>query len=170
MKILTMLKQNFLLFCYNSSLILGIIVIDQFSKWYFIDYFSHTNEYIEVTSFLKLTYSWNYGISFGLFSNYYHYSNIIFVIINTIVTGYLWLLLYKSKSKLSFWGYSCLVGGAIGNIIDRLYRGAVFDFICVYLKAYNFPIFNLADSFISLGVILILYEYYKQKNLLNKTI
>jgi signal peptidase II len=69
----------------------------------------------------------------------------------------------KSKSVISFLGYSCIIGGAIGNVIDRVFRGAVFDFIYFHYQDYGFPIFNLADSFISLGVIILIYDYWCQK-------
>jgi signal peptidase II len=118
---------------------------------------------LKVASFLEMVYSWNYGISFGMFKNYYQYSNAVFIVLNSLITAYLWYIMLKCKSALTFLGYSCIIGGAISNVIDRLFRGAVFDFIYFHYGDYSFPIFNLADSFISIGVAVLIYDYYKVK-------
>ncbi|KAJ6644825.1 UDP-N-acetylmuramoylalanine--D-glutamate ligase, partial [Pseudolycoriella hygida] len=118
---------------------------------------------LQVTSFLDIVYSWNYGISFGLFRNYYQYSNMLFMVLNSAIIAYLWGILMRATSILGFVGYSFVVGGAVGNLIDRFINGAVFDFIYLHYKEMGFPVFNLADSFISLGVIILLYDYYQTK-------
>jgi signal peptidase II len=82
---------------------------------------------------------------------------------NVIITSYIWYLLLKCKNALEFVGYSFIIGGAIGNLIDRIYRGAVFDFIYIHYKQYGFSVFNLADSFITLGALCIVSFYYKER-------
>ena len=118
---------------------------------------------IEVTSFFDFAYSWNHGISFGLFGGYAQHSNILFIVLNIIITAYLWYQLFKYKSPASFAGYSLIIGGAIGNIIDRILQGAVFDFLHFHYGDYSFPVFNVADAFISVGAAILIYDYYKSK-------
>lgn len=141
-----------------------LVIIDQLIKWWFIGYLrNRTGLTLEITSFLDMVYSWNYGISFGLLRNYYQYSNMLFLVLNSAITIYLWSILVRSKSVIEFIGYSFVVGGAMGNLIDRFINGAVFDFIYFHYNNVGFPIFNLADSFISLGAIISLYDYYQTK-------
>lgn len=117
---------------------------------------------LDITSFFGFVYSWNYGISFGLFGQYYQYSNIAFIILNFFIVFYLIYILYKSNSLLQWYGYIFVIGGALGNLVDRLYNGAVFDFLYLHMNGYHFPIFNMADVFISFGVSCILYDMYKK--------
>ncbi len=161
------LKKKYLIIYHSSKWAIKLAILDQVTKWWFISYLQQQQGMIaKVNSFFEFVYVWNYGISFGAFTDQYQYSNNVFIVINTLITAYLWSLLLKCKSVLSFMGYSLLIGGAIGNIIDRFYRGAVFDFIHVHYNEYSFPVFNLADSFISIGVMLIIYDYYKIKKLI----
>ncbi|WPY00959.1 Lipoprotein signal peptidase [Candidatus Trichorickettsia mobilis] len=158
--------RNHVFIIYRAfSIIIKLILIDQAIKWWFISYLiQQPARLLRVTSFLDIVYVWNYGISFGIFKNYLQYSNIVFIVLNSIIILYLCYGLLKLKSVTSFWGYSFIIGGAIGNVIDRCYRGAVFDFICFhYQNNYWFPVFNLADSFIFIGVMLVLYDLYKTK-------
>ena len=158
------LKKKVLIICRSSNIITKLAVIDQITKWWFISYLPQKiGLTLKVTSFLEIVYSWNHGISFGMFKKYYQYSNIIFILLNSLITAYLWSLMLRCKSALPFLGYSCVISGAIGNIIDRIFRGAVFDFIYFHYGDYGFPVFNLADSFISIGVAVLIYDYYKPK-------
>lgn len=117
----------------------------------------------KVTSFFQLVYVWNYGISFGLFKEYYQYSNLLFGIGNSLIVAYVFYLVLRCYSYFSFLGYSFIIGGAVGNLLDRFIRGAVFDFLYFHYKGFGLFIFNLADSFISIGVALIIYDFYKEK-------
>jgi signal peptidase II len=164
MQISLELKKNFLIFLHSSKLIIKLVLIDQISKWYFINFLKQKPTLsASITPFLDATYAWNYGISFGMFKDYHQYSNILFIFLNSLITIYLWRIIFKFKSIISFIGYSFIIGGAVGNIIDRIYRGAVFDFIHFHYGDYSFPIFNLADAFISCGAALLIYDHYKSK-------
>lgn len=150
-------QKKFLYFIFLSVL---FIFLDQASKTFLITYLKEKPGYmIEMMPMLNIVYAWNYGISFGLFRNYYQYSNYAFLILNSIIILYLCYLTIKSESCLSFIGFSTIVGGALGNLIDRIFRGAVFDFLHFYYKDFSFPAFNLADSFITLGAGLLIWEY-----------
>jgi len=125
---------------------------------------------IKVNSFFDIVYVWNYGISFGIFKNYYQYSNFALLAVNSLIVAYLFYIQLKCKSVLSFVGYSLVIGGAIGNLVDRILRGAVFDFIYFHYKEFGFPVFNLADSFISIGVMFLLYDHYKTKKMIEENL
>ena len=133
---------------YKSTLLIIILVIlDQLSKIYFI------GKDIKLFSFLSLTYVKNTGISFGIFQGY----NLLFIFL-TLLVILLVLYIYKKNSKYSL-PLNLILAGAIGNLIDRIFRGFVIDFI-------NFkfwPVFNLADSLIVIGALLLVYKLLKEK-------
>ena len=138
---------------------LTLVAIDYYSKDLVAGYLEHTKGYVkDVTSFFGLVHSWNYGISFGLFSHYYQYSNLVFMVLNFLIVMYLCFLLHHSSTVASLAGYSLIIGGALGNLLDRVVNGAVFDFLYFHLWQYHFPVFNLADVFISLGVVVLIYD------------
>lgn len=154
-----------------SYIIIILVIIDQVSKSYLIHILPNTsNRIISLTSFLDIVYIWNYGISFGILRDYYQYSNMLFMILNSLIVLYLYYHITIINTLISFLGYSVIIGGALGNLIDRFFRGAVFDFICFYYKDIFFPIFNLADSFIFIGVLLVLFDNYFNKQLINKNV
>lgn len=137
-----------------------LISLDQISKTYLISYLKTQAHFIlEITPFLDFVYAWNYGVSFGLFKQYYQYSNYALLALNSLIVIYLGNMLLKSESKLSIWGLNFIIGGAIGNLVDRGIRGAVFDFIYFNYEDLAFPAFNLADSFITIGAVIFIYDY-----------
>ncbi len=169
MRIPSIFKKILLIIRQSSRIIVKLVIIDQLVKWYFINYLrGKIGLTLEVTSFLDMVYIWNYGISFGILRNYYQYSNILFIVVNSALIAYLWYILLKCKTMPSFVGCSFFIGGAIGNLIDRFVHGAVFDFIYFHYKDFGFPVFNLADSFISLGAIFLLHDYYKTKKIVEQ--
>ena len=159
-----MLKKNFLSF----FLIIIIFCIDRVSKFLIIQSSSSYGEMnINVTSFLNLNLIWNDGIAFGLFSfdQNLHY-NILTIFICLVILIIVWLMLNsKGLEQLSF---IMIVGGSLGNIFDRFYYSAVPDFIDIHFNNYHWFIFNVADIFITLGIMfLITIEIFgtkKKKN------
>ncbi|KJV83678.1 signal peptidase (SPase) II family protein [Orientia tsutsugamushi str. UT76] len=143
------------------SLIFGIqlLIIDQLVKSFFINFLKKTPEIaISIFKYFKISYVWNYGISFGIFNYYYDISNNFFLIVNTIIVLCICYLITKAKKLLQFNAYMLIIIGGTSNIIDRMLYGAVFDFIDIYLI-----IFNLADLYIFVGTILLViyYSYYE---------
>jgi signal peptidase II len=128
--------------------------------------FTQNNDqfFIEVTSFLNFNLIWNKGIAFGLFSfdekSYYNYMSILIVIITIIV----FFLMIRSQGKEKI-GFSMIVGGSLGNLFDRLVYSSVPDFIDIHINNYHWFIFNVADIFITIGVMLLIYSeiYLKEK-------
>jgi len=149
-----------------SSLIIVFIIffLDRVSKYIILNLSQTQNEFnFSLTTFLDFNLVWNSGIAFGLFSfdqNIYY--NLITSIIVSVTLILTWLAL-KSQGleKISF---LMIIGGSLGNIFDRLYYSSVIDFIDINYNNFHWFIFNVADIFISLGVIiLIILEFLKPK-------
>ena len=154
--ILKFFNKNF----YISFLIVVLIYfLDRLSKIYVIQ-LDKNNFGSEIfnSSYLNIVLIWNKGIAFGLFSfNETHLYNILSLIISIIVI----IVIIMSLRTQGFKRYSLLmvVGGALGNLYDRIFFNAVPDFIDFHIGEFHWFIFNVADMFISLGVIfMILYE------------
>ena len=147
-----------------TLIIFAIFFIDQISKKYIIGYFDGNNSLIYINSFLNFDLIWNNGIAFGLlgFENSNLYNLITIVIILVIL-----MLLYiiKETNNFNIYFYSMIVGGALGNLVDRINFSAVPDFIDFHLGQYHWFVFNVADIFISTGVIcLIIAEIFIKNN------
>ena len=159
-----MIKRIFLI---KFLIIFSIFLIDQVSKYYIINIFEFQNEAIYLSSFLNLQLIWNEGIAFGLlsFENDLYYNSITFVIIIVIL---ILLFLIKNDDQYSYF-YSIIVGGALGNLIDRIRYSSVPDFIDFHISNFHWFVFNIADIFVSLGVIcLIVAEIFFNKNINEK--
>ncbi len=160
-----MLKKHLV----DFSIIIFIFLFDRASKLLIINSAVGSEEYsINVTSFLNLTLIWNEGVAFGLFSfNEKLYYNLLtgFIVLITVII--IWLM-FKSKGfeRLSF---MMIIGGSLGNILDRIYYSAVPDFIDIHINNFHWFIFNVADIFITLGIIcLISYEILSDKKVKNE--
>ena len=156
-----MIKKNI----WNLIFILSIFVADRLSKILIINSAETFGELdIYVTSFLNFNLIWNDGIAFGLFSFekkiYYNFLTILIVLITLII---LWMITRTEKiEKLAF---MMVFGGSIGNIFDRLYYSSVPDFIDIHFNNFHWFIFNVADIFITVGVLLLIFtEFFKLKN------
>lgn len=107
---------------------------------------------IPVTSFFNLALGYNRGISFGLFASDSIYSPYVLSAIALLIAASLTVWLWRNDHPFQKFGLAAVVGGAIGNAIDRLEDGAVTDFLDFYVGAYHWPAFNLADAAIVSGV------------------
>ena len=157
-----MLKKKITIF-YIAAL---IFTLDRLSKYYVLKLSNSVEEFnIPVTSFLNFNLVWNNGIAFGLFSfNEQFYYNIITLLI-VIITLVILFFAIKSNGVEKI-GFSMIFGGSLGNIFDRLYYSAVVDFIDFHINNIHWFIFNIADIFISFGVIiLITIEFFGRKKI-----
>ncbi len=148
----------------NFFFVLIVFGIDRVSKFLVIKFAGINNQLnINVTQFLDINLIWNEGIAFGLFSfdqNIYYNLLTIFIFIIILVIIY---LMFKSQGWEKF-GYLLIVGGSLGNIFDRVYYSAVPDFIDIYFNNFHWFIFNVADIFITMGVIILIsLEVFKKK-------
>ena len=138
-----------------------VILVDFFSK-YIVSKLMTLNETINlIDNFFRITYVKNTGAAFSIFSN----NTILVIIISVVVIGFLLFYIYKNKgnNKLENVSYAFILGGAISNLIDRLVYGYVIDFLDFEILSYNAPIFNLADTFIVIGVILFLINTLRSR-------
>jgi signal peptidase II len=129
----------------------GVIALDQVSKNHFIELLgSGADKELVILPFLKMVYSWNKGVAFGIFATAQN-SNSIFLITSLCIIGFLMFLLTRADKKLETLSYTLIISGAVGNILDRIRYGKVFDFICLHVGSYSWPAFNVADAAISCG-------------------
>ena len=155
--------NNYKRFFSISATIVLILFFDQLSKIFIINYFQTNNSIIYLTSFLNFELIWNEGIAFGLLSfensKVYNFISIIILLVVLIIL----FVIYKTKNYTVYF-YSMIVGGALGNLIDRVRYSSVPDFIDFHIREFHWFIFNIADIFISIGVIcLIMVEIFGQK-------
>ena len=159
-----MLKINFKKFFLYSAIVILIFILDRISKLYILNSVEINNEVnIYIFSFLKLYLIWNKGIAFGLFSfeqnSFYNFITILIIVINLVIL----IMIIKSNGIKSYF-LMFILGGSSGNLFDRLYYSAVPDFIDFHINDFHWFIFNVADVFISVGVIcLIIVEFFFNK-------
>ena len=159
------------LFVKKSTIYFGIILFiflaDRISKLYILSILEDLgNVDININSYINLILVWNSGIGFGLLSfdqlEMYNLMTILIIFINLLIV----YLIIKSKDKSAYF-FLIILGGSLGNLFDRIYYSAVPDFIDISYKGYHWFVFNVADIFISLGIICLIFAEllnYKKKN------
>jgi signal peptidase II len=111
-----------------------------------------------ITPFLNLVTVWNHGVSFGFLAGHDAWRLYFLVGLALILVAIMAVWLWRAQGRLLIVALSMIIGGAFGNIIDRLRFGAVADFIDFHIGGWHYPAFNLADSFIVIGVALIMLD------------
>lgn len=140
-----------------------ILILDQLSKYYvYYDVLANTDG-VAVTSFFSIIRAWNTGVSFSLFDSHGVAGVIGLSLLSLVIVGFLFNWLRKETSRFVQLAIGFIIGGAIGNVIDRVLFGAVFDFLDVYWKTYHWPTFNIADSFICIGAFMIIFHSFFAK-------
>ena len=147
------------------SIIFLIFILDRISKTYVINLFNETQfESIYLLNFLNIYFIWNEGIAFGLlnFNNDLIYNSITLLIILISLT--ILYLAFKNRNYTGFF-FAMILGGSLGNLFDRIKFSAVPDFIDIHIGNYHWFIFNVADIFISLGIICLIFVelFYNKK-------
>ena len=141
------------------------LVLDQASKlWLLFVFELGRHGAVQVTPFFDLVLAWNTGISYGWFQSTSELGQWVLLAIKALAVVLLAVWMARSKSRLAVIGLGLIIGGAIGNAIDRLLYGAVVDFALLHAeiagKTYNWYVFNLADVAIVAGVIGLLYDSF----------
>jgi signal peptidase II len=147
---------------YWLALSLVIVLLDQLTKR-LVEGHLLVFEMIPLLPSLNLTLTYNTGAAFSFLADQGGWQRWFFVTLAVGVTGVMavWLNRLRSQERLTAASLSFIIGGAVGNLIDRLWTGRVVDFIDVYYDRWHWPAFNLADSAITLGVILMLVETFR---------
>ncbi|MBC8590444.1 signal peptidase II [Wansuia hejianensis] len=137
-------------------LTIGIIILDQISKLAAIKYLKNKGSYIIIENFFEFSYVENRGAAFGILQQKRMFFIIITITVIVLLSFYL-LKYYHELNKYSTIAFAILIGGAIGNFIDRVRLGYVVDFISFKLmNSYNFPVFNIADIAIVISTFIII--------------
>lgn len=147
--------KNWHLVVYAFACAFCILITDQYSKWMVLNVIMQPPQSVPIAPFINFDLVWNKGMTFGMLHNDHDYMRYIFVLAAGIIA--LWLLswLWRTEDRWTGFAIGLILGGAIGNIIDRFRFGAVVDFIHVSFYPW---VFNVADSAIVIGVGILLLE------------
>ena len=146
---------------YIFCIVIFTLFLDQVSKRIVVENIEIFANNLEISKYFNLVYVENKGVSFGMFSE--HDKSFYFGILSMLVSVYIIYLLAKSKDLIESLGLSLILGGAIGNGVDRLYYGYVVDFIDLHLNNLHWPAFNFADTFITFGAIVFVFSIIANK-------
>lgn len=138
-----------------------VVVADQATKWLILQTMAHGTA-LPVTDFFKLVLVYNPGAAFSFLADQPGWQRWFFVTLAVVICGWLFALLRRHRDEFALpLAFSLIIGGAIGNVIDRVIHGAVVDFLYFHVGRYGWPAFNLADSAITVGVVLMLWSQFR---------
>lgn len=150
---------------YNILIIFALmwIIVDQSTKWLIVRNFPLYDGFAVIPHFFNIIHVRNYGAAFGFLNNPETDWQFWFFVLVTVFA--LWVIVYFMRkmpySRMLSFGFSCILGGALGNFIDRVRLRYVIDFLDFYYKSWHWPVFNVADIAICLGTVLVAYIFYK---------
>ncbi|MEI5906101.1 signal peptidase II [Bacillus spongiae] len=140
---------------------LFVVLLDQFTKWLIVQRVNLGEQIKVIEDVLYITSHRNKGAAWGILEGQMWFFYIVTVI---VVAGIVYFLQKEAKGKrLYSISLAFILGGAIGNFIDRVFRGSVVDFINTYIFTYDFPIFNIADAALTIGVVLLIIVMFKEE-------
>jgi len=142
------------------AMALVVLGLDQLSKYWLLIWLANKGGWIKLTGFFNLVTVWNRGISFGFFQSG-EIGRWLLVSFSSLVCLGLGIWLWRQTRPWPVLALAMVIGGALGNIIDRILRGAVADFFDFHVMGYHWPAFNFADSAITIGVGMLLYDSFR---------
>jgi signal peptidase II len=143
----------------GGAIALAVILVDQIVKAGVLSYSARPDvDPRPLTPFLDLTLRWNRGISFSLFAGDSAAGQAVLLAVTLAATGLLAWWLFRSRSVLPAVGLGLIIGGALGNAIDRVAHGAVIDYLDLHAFGRHFFVFNAADAAINVGVALLILD------------
>jgi signal peptidase II len=139
----------------------AVVIADQLTKWAAVSYLSMERE-VPVLPFLNLVLAYNRGAAFGFLNNAGGWQNLLFIAIAVLATGIILYMLSRpaGRERQVAIGLVLILGGAVGNVIDRVVYGHVVDFIKLYYQSWYWPVFNVADSSITIGAVLLVLDSF----------
>lgn len=140
-----------------------IIVLDQFTKVVMSNWLE-LYQTVAVMPYFNFTLAHNSGAAFSFLAGAGGWQRWFFIVLALVVSAVLvvWLSRLKAAAKMEAIAISLIIGGAIGNVLDRFFHGYVIDFIDVYVGSYHWPAFNIADTAICIGAILLVLDSFKK--------
>ena len=146
----------------------AVLLADQISKYYILTEVLEDRAMIIYTSWFNLVKAWNTGVSFSMFNDMGGLGVFLLSVLAMGIIAFLIVWLKKEPSRLVQVALGFIIGGAIGNLIDRVRLGAVFDFLDFHIADAHWPAFNVADSFICIGAIIIIVHslFNKEKSVI----
>lgn len=140
---------------------LGVLVLDQLTKLWLVTSLPYGSQKTVVPGFFDLVHTRNRGVAFGLFSKAGPFSQTLLLVLVVVLVGFVaWQLCLHRDRLAPRVGLSLILGGALGNLVDRVLRGEVVDFLDLYVswggRTYHWPAFNVADASITLGALWLL--------------
>ncbi len=145
------------------GLTLAVLVFasDQLHKWWMLHVFDiASRQPVALTPFFELVLVWNQGISYGLFKSH---AQGVLIAMSAVICGVLWVWLARAHRPLAAAALGLVIGGALGNALDRFVYGAVADFFHLHWNGWSWYVFNVADVAIVAGVALLLYESFAER-------
>ncbi|MEM7569977.1 MAG: signal peptidase II [Pseudomonadota bacterium] len=138
-----------------------VFLLDQVSKIWILDVYDlPAKNNVDVLPFFSLTMVWNRGVSMGFFQADSDWMRWALVGLTAVIACLVIVWLRKAETRIGMLALACVLGGALGNILDRARFGAVVDFIRLHAFDYSFYVFNVADAAITVGVGLLLLEAF----------
>jgi signal peptidase II len=130
-----------------------VAVLDQLTKLWIVELIQQRGgRFVELTDFFAIVLVMNRGVSFGMFNNDAALNGVVFSLVAAVIVVALLVWLWRAAAWLIILATGLVIGGAVGNVVDRLRLGAVVDFLDFHLGVWHFPAFNVADSAICVGV------------------
>jgi len=153
-------------YSFTFAVVACLVLLDQVTKFFISSNMCVHDSFPVIDGLFNITYIRNTGAAFGFFANASPVARSFFLIGVTIavillIIYYIWKI--KAEEKFFTFPLSLILGGAVGNLIDRLRFGDVVDFLDFYIVSYHWPAFNIADSAISIGAIILLFAIFKKK-------
>jgi len=145
---------------------LAVAVLDRLTKWVIETRVSFVDTYRVIPGFFDIVHSQNRGVAFGIFNDSTsEWRSILLALFSIAAAVWVAVVLWRPErlDRRSLWGFVLVLGGALGNVFDRLVFGRVTDFLELYVGQYHWPTFNLADSAIVIGCGLLLLDVLKPK-------
>jgi signal peptidase II len=137
-----------------------VLIIDQFTKYWMSINLREGDEIDVISGFFKFSYTENPGIAFGMLNN----GNVKWLLVAISVAAIIVVVFYITRTAVSnrllLWSLALLAAGISGNLVDRVRMGRVIDFILIYYKDYQWPVFNVADTAITIGAALMAIELF----------
>jgi signal peptidase II len=137
-----------------------IILIDQFTKWLVVKHMTYGESIPIIENFLYITSHRNRGAAWGILQGQMWF---FYIITTVVIIGIVYYIKKYSTDKLTGISLGLILGGAIGNFIDRIFRNEVVDFVHTYIFSYSFPVFNVADSALCIGVGLLVIAMFMEE-------